>query len=53
MQVARYWRMKKHNYRLEGIRYTNGEVRIQARPVMVGQDNDPLITKRQPEIVSA
>jgi hypothetical protein len=32
MQVARYWRMKKQNYRLEGVRYTNGAVSLQPRP---------------------
>ncbi len=32
MQVARYWRMKKQNYRLEGVRYTNGAVSLQSRP---------------------
>lgn len=32
MQVARYWRMKKQNYRLEGVRYTSGAVSLQARP---------------------
>jgi hypothetical protein len=32
MQVARYWRMKKQNYRLEGVRYTSGAVSLQSRP---------------------
>lgn len=32
MQVARYWRMKKQNYRLEGVRYMNGAVSLQSRP---------------------
>ncbi|MCU0511282.1 MAG: hypothetical protein MUE40_01800 [Anaerolineae bacterium] len=32
MQVARYWRMKKQNYRLEGFRHTSGQVSLQPRP---------------------
>lgn len=34
MQVARYWRMKQHNYRLQGVRYTDGSMGLQARPTM-------------------
>lgn len=36
MQVARYWRMKKVNYRLEGVRYPNGAVSLQPRPSKEG-----------------
>jgi hypothetical protein len=32
MQVARYWRMKKHTYRLEGTRLSDGSVSVQDRP---------------------
>lgn len=52
MQVARYWRMKKHNYRLEGIRYTNGVVRVQARPTTPEPETEP-ITKRAAEAIPA
>lgn len=32
MQISRHWRMNPQRYRLEGIRYPNGEVSLQARP---------------------
>ncbi len=33
MQISRHWRLNSQRYRLEGVRYINGEVRLQARPV--------------------
>jgi hypothetical protein len=32
MQISRHWRMNAQRYRLEGVRYDNGEVSLQARP---------------------
>lgn len=32
MQISRHWRMNSQRYRLEGVRYGNGEVSLQARP---------------------
>ena len=32
MQISRHWRLNSQRYRLEGVRYTNGEVRLIARP---------------------
>ncbi len=32
MQISRHWRLNSQRYRLEGVRYVNGEVRLQARP---------------------
>jgi hypothetical protein len=40
MQISRHWRLKSQRYRLEGVRYANGEVSLQARPM-------PLHDKRQ------
>jgi hypothetical protein len=31
MQISRHWRLNSQRYRLEGVRYENGEVRLQAR----------------------
>ena len=31
MQISRHWRLNSLRYRLQGVRYTNGEVRLQAR----------------------
>jgi hypothetical protein len=33
MQISRHWRMNSQRYRLMGIRYENGEVSLQNRPV--------------------
>lgn len=38
MQISRHWRMNSQRYRLAGVRYQNGQVRLQARPVLT---NDP------------
>jgi hypothetical protein len=40
MQVARYWRMKAQNYRLEGNRDTAGNITLQARPTTVLIETD-------------
>lgn len=34
MQITKNWRLNSLRYRLEGVRYINGEVKLQARPVM-------------------
>ena len=33
MHVARHWRNQNTRYRLEGVRYQNGELSMKARPV--------------------
>jgi hypothetical protein len=38
MQISRHWRMNSQRYRLEGVRYQNGEVSLQSRPA--GTDDD-------------
>jgi hypothetical protein len=32
MQISRHWRMNAQRYRLEGYRYSDGEVSLQERP---------------------
>jgi len=32
MQISRHWRLNSQRYRLQGFRYENGEVSLQARP---------------------
>jgi hypothetical protein len=32
MQISRHWRLNPQRYRLEGVRYNNGQVSLQARP---------------------
>lgn len=32
MQISRHWRLNHLRYRLQGVRYENGTVSLQARP---------------------
>lgn len=32
MQISRHWRLNPQRYRLQGVRYGNGEVSLQSRP---------------------
>lgn len=32
MQISRHWRLNPLRYRLQGVRYENGAVSLQARP---------------------
>ncbi|MFN8561043.1 MAG: hypothetical protein U0703_05330 [Anaerolineae bacterium] len=34
MQISRHWRLNSLRYRLQGVRYGNGEVRLHARPLV-------------------
>ena len=38
MQISRHWRMNSQRYRLEGVRYQNGEVSLQVRPTPPSTD---------------
>jgi len=38
MQISRHWRMNSLRYRLQGVRYENGKVSLQARPTLLGED---------------
>ena len=40
MQISRHWRMNPQRYRLEGVRYANGETSLQSRPAPVEDDQD-------------
>jgi hypothetical protein len=35
MQISRHWRIKPQRYRLEGVRYENGEISLSNRPAPV------------------
>jgi hypothetical protein len=39
MQISRHWRMNPQRYRLQGVRYANGEVSLQARPQPANDDS--------------
>jgi hypothetical protein len=38
MQISRHWRMNGQRYRLQGVRYANGEVSLQARPQLCQEE---------------
>lgn len=38
MQISRHWRLNPQRYRLQGVRYENGAVSLQARPQPAAAD---------------
>lgn len=46
MQISRHWRMNPQRYRLQGVRYSNGVVSLQARPARVEVEEDNLASDR-------
>ncbi len=40
MQISRHWRLNSQRYRLEGVRYINGDVRLQARPLRCAEPRE-------------
>ena len=32
MQISRHWRLNSQRYRLQGVRYTTGQLSLQSRP---------------------
>ena len=35
MQISRHWRLNAQRYRLQGVRYENGETSLQNRPTPI------------------
>ena len=53
MQISRHWRLNSQRYRLEGVRYQNGDVSLQNRPVVMDvrvQETTPAPAKKVAEI---
>lgn len=49
MQISRHWRMNSQRYRLAGVRYQNGQVSLQTRPVQPcepQQTSTPVVLER-------
>lgn len=40
MQISRHWRLNSQRYRLEGVRYEDGSVSLQKRPIPVNNQSD-------------
>jgi hypothetical protein len=41
MQISRHWRLNSQRYRLQGVRYENGEVSLQNRPAFLTVQQPP------------
>jgi hypothetical protein len=50
MQISRHWRMNPQRYRLQGVRYTNGEVSLQARPQPVTDDTRKIMRETMEKV---
>ena len=57
MQISRHWRLNSQRYRLQGVRYENGEVSLQNRPtfltVQQQQETKTEIQNTKPELKAA
>ncbi len=41
MQISRHWRLNSLRYRLQGVRYENGTVSLQSRPLTLNEEKSP------------
>lgn len=57
MQISRHWRLNSQRYRLQGVRYENGEVSLQNRPtfltVQQPAETKAVIHSTKPELKAA
>lgn len=51
MQISRHWRLNPQRYRLQGVRYSNGDVRLVARAVPCVEPQRETEHKPMPERV--
>jgi hypothetical protein len=49
MQISRHWRLNSQRYRLEGYRYSDGTLSLQARPAILIEEgyDKPAETKNE------
>ena len=47
MQISRHWRLNSQRYRLQGVRYENGEIRLVARTLPCADPQRETATKPQ------
>jgi hypothetical protein len=48
MQISRHWRLNPQRYRLQGVRYENGTVSLQARPLPITDSNESQADREAP-----
>lgn len=53
MQISRHWRLNAKRYRLEGVRYTTGDVSLQERALMTAAQNEQATTEQEKRAVAA
>lgn len=56
MQISRHWRLNSQRYRLEGFRNSNGEVSLQARPMLntePAHTDEPVMENKEAVAASA
>ena len=50
MQISRHWRMNAQRYRLQGVRYENGEIRLVARALPCPEPQRDVTSKTQERV---
>jgi hypothetical protein len=45
MQISRHWRLNSQRYRLQGVRYNNGDVRLVARTLPCAEPQRETVNK--------
>lgn len=50
MQISRHWRLNSQRYRLQGVRYENGEIRLVARALPCAEPQRETANKPQERI---
>jgi hypothetical protein len=53
MQISRHWRLNAKRYRLEGVRYTTGDVSLQERALTITAQAEPVSTEQEKRAVAA
>jgi hypothetical protein len=53
MQISRHWRLNAKRYRLEGVRYTTGDVSLQERTLMANAQTEPVNAEQEKRAVAA
>lgn len=53
MQISRHWRLNAKRYRLEGVRYTTGDVSLQERAMTTVAQTEQSTTEQEKPAVAA
>ena len=53
MQISRHWRLNAKRYRLEGVRYTTGDVSLQERAMTTAVQTGQVNAEQEKRAVAA